>query len=67
MTRLRAREHDVEVARHLVHAALEAGRPFDAKQYLAALDQRDDVADLAGVRAELAQAIADAENTVPGA
>ena len=62
----RAKEHDPEVARHLVHAALEAGRPFDAKQYLAALEQRDDAADLADLRAELSQAIAAAERTVPG-
>ena len=63
----RAREHDPEVARHLVNAALEAGRPLEAKQYLAGLEQRDDAAQLTDLRAELAQAIANAEHTVPGA
>lgn len=62
----RAKEHDPEVARHLVYAALEAGRPLDAKQYLAALDQRDDVAQLADLRAELATAVAQAEQALPG-
>lgn len=63
----RVKEHDPEVARHLVNAALEAGRPIEAKQYLAALDQRDDAAELAELRAELTQAIAESEHTVPGA
>lgn len=62
----RAREHDPEVGRQLVHAALEAGRPLDAKQYLAALDQREDAAELAGLRAELARAIAESEQALPG-
>ena len=34
----RPREHDPEVARQLVLAAIEAGRPLEAKQHLAALD-----------------------------
>ncbi len=63
----RAKEHDPEVGRQLVHAALEAGRPFEAKQYLAALDSRDDAAALADLRAELAAAIAAADHAVPGA
>ena len=63
----RAREHDPEVARHLVNAALEAGRPLEAKQYLAALGEREDAAQLTALRAELAQTIAQAEHTVPGA
>jgi hypothetical protein len=63
----RAREHDPEVARHLVNAALEAGRPLEAKQYLTALGERDDAAQLTPLRAELAKTIADAEHPVPGA
>ena len=63
----RVKEHDPEVVRHLVLGAIEAGRPLEAKQYLAALDQRDDVADLAGLRSELAAAIAQAQQTLPGA
>jgi hypothetical protein len=57
----RAREHDPEVARQLVHAALEAGRPFDARQYLAALDALPNAGELSDLRAELTDAIADAE------
>jgi len=61
----RAREHDPEVARQMVQAAIEADRPLEAKQYLAALDQRDDAGRLTDLRAELAQTIADAEHKVP--
>ena len=63
----RAREHDPEVARHLVHAALAAGRPAEAKGYVAALEQREDAGHLADLRAELTLAIAESERTVPGA
>lgn len=57
----RAREHDPEVARHLVHAALEAGRPLEAHQHLAALDFYADQEAVAPLRAELAAAVNEAE------
>jgi hypothetical protein len=53
----RPREHVPENARQLVLAALEAGRPFDAKQHLAALDLYPDTTVVVPLRAELAQAI----------
>lgn len=62
----RVKEHDPDVARHLVNAALEAGRPLEAKQHLAALGQRDDAAQLAGLRAELGDAITRAEQPTAG-
>ncbi len=62
----RAREHDPEVGRQLVDAALEAGRPFEAKQYLAALDDRDDAEALSALRAQLAREIAESEQSLPG-
>lgn len=62
----RVREHDPEVGRQLVDAALEAGRPFDAKQYLAALEDRDDAEQLSALRAQLAREIAESEQSLPG-
>jgi len=62
----RVREQDPEVARQLVHAALEAGRPLEARQYLAALGQREDAAELSDLRDELAEVVAQAEQTLPG-
>ncbi|WP_159794795.1 hypothetical protein [Puerhibacterium puerhi] len=49
----RAREHTPEVGRHLVLAALEAGRPFDARQHLASLDLYPDAEAVARIKAEL--------------
>lgn len=49
----RAREHDLEVGRNLVLAALEAGRPDEAERHLAALDLHPDAAGAARLRAEL--------------
>ena len=60
------RDHDPEVARHLVLAAIEAGRPLDAKQHIMALDLYPDQAAVADLRTELARIVAEAEQTIPG-
>ncbi|PZR53710.1 hypothetical protein DNL40_06165 [Xylanimonas oleitrophica] len=57
----RAREHSPEVGRHLVLAALEADRAFEARQHLASLDMYPDAAAVAAVKAELERAIAEHE------
>ena len=57
----RPREHDPENARQLVLAAIEAGRTFDAKQHLAALDLYPDQKAIRSLRAELEQLITAAE------
>ncbi|ACZ31151.1 hypothetical protein Xcel_2133 [Xylanimonas cellulosilytica DSM 15894] len=54
----RAREHHPSVGRQLVLAALEADRPFEAKQHLANLDLYPDAAAISRLRPELEQAIA---------
>ncbi len=60
------REMNPEVARHLVHAAIEAGRPLDAKQYIASLDLYPDQVEVAGLRDELIHVLAQAEQSIPG-
>ncbi|WP_166435933.1 hypothetical protein [Cellulomonas shaoxiangyii] len=62
----RPREHDPEVARQLVRAAIEAGRPLDAKQHLASLDLFPDQKAIAGLRAELTRQVAESEQSIPG-
>ncbi|OJV58136.1 MAG: hypothetical protein BGO38_08025 [Cellulomonas sp. 73-145] len=62
----RPREHDPEVARELVLASIEAGRPLDAKQHLDALSLYPDQAAVQALRAELTQTIAEAEQALPG-
>lgn len=62
----RAREHDPEVGRQLIYAAIEADRPLDARQYLSALDQHPEADQFADLRAELTKAVAEAEQTLPG-
>jgi len=62
----RPQEHDPEVARQLVLAAIEAGRPLEAKQFVASLDLYPDAAAVAPLKAELTQAVARAEQTIPG-
>ncbi|MFI2752417.1 hypothetical protein ACGIF2_03165 [Cellulomonas sp. P22] len=57
----RPREHDPEVARQLVLAAVEAGRPLEAKQHLGSLDMYPDARAVASLRVELVEIIADAE------
>lgn len=63
----RPREQTPEVARHLVQAALEAGRPMEAKQHLQSLDYYPDQVAIAGLRADLARAVAQAEQRLAGA
>ena len=57
----RPREHDPEAGRHLVHAAVDAGRIAEARRYLESFEQFPDPERVAGVRAELERAIADAD------
>jgi hypothetical protein len=53
----RVREQTPKVAAQMVFAALEAGRPMDAKQHLAALDLHPKSATLDALRDELLQAV----------
>lgn len=62
----RVREHTPEIARHLVHAAIEAGRPMEARHHLQALDMHPDPAAVARIRPELEGVIARAEQRIPG-
>ena len=62
----RPREQTPEIGRHVVLAALEAGRPLEAKQHLRSLDLYPDQAAIAAMRAELSRAIARAEQQLPG-
>ncbi|MFE7507471.1 hypothetical protein [Promicromonospora sp. NPDC057488] len=61
----RVREHSPVVGKHLVLAALEAGRVFEAKQHLRALDLHPDSRTVKPLQEELAKAIAAAEQTTP--
>jgi hypothetical protein len=58
----RPREHDPDAGRHLVHAAVDAGRIAEARRYLASFDQFPDQERVAGVRAELERAITEADH-----
>ena len=62
----RPREHDPEVARQLVLASIEAGRPLEAKQHIAALDLYPDQKAVADLKGELARDVAHAQQTIPG-
>lgn len=62
----RPREHDPEVARQLVLASIEAGRPLEAKQHIAALDLYPNQRAVADLKSELARDVAHAEQTIPG-
>lgn len=53
----RVREHDPEVGRHLVLAALEAGRPDEAERQLAAIKAHPNQHATAQLRAELRAAL----------
>ena len=57
----RPREHDVEVGRQLVRAAVEAGRPGEARRMLDALSTHPDTAQVVAARAELEPLVAEAE------
>ncbi len=58
----RAREHDPEVGRHLVLAALDAGRLPEARQHLSSLELHPGTEQL---RAKLAREIAGHEQATP--
>lgn len=62
----RPREHDPEVARQLVLASIEAGRPLEAKQHIAALDLYPDQPAVQELRGELGRDLAHAEQNIPG-
>lgn len=62
----RVKEQPVGIARQLVLAAIEADRPMDAKQYLAALDLHPDRSAVERIRPELDSVIAQAEQRIPG-
>ncbi|MCL3860673.1 hypothetical protein [Actinotalea sp. K2] len=62
----RVRDHRPEVARHLVLAAIEAGRPMDARHHLQALDLHPDTKAVAPLKAELAQLVAQADTAASG-
>ena len=63
----RAREHPPEVGRHLVLAALEADRMFEARQHLESISLNPDTAAVAPIKAELEQVIAAQERHTSGA
>ena len=63
----RPREHDVEAGRHLVHAAVEAGRMGEARRHLEALSLHPDQGRVAPLRAELEREIAAADRRRPKA
>ena len=62
----RPREHTVEAGRHLVHAAVDAGRIGEARRHLEALSEHPDKGRVAPVRAELERAIAEADQQRQG-
>jgi hypothetical protein len=62
----RVRDQLPDVARQLVLAAIEAGRPLEARHHLDALDLHPDKAAVARLRPELEQLIAQADQGIPG-
>lgn len=61
----RVREHSPVVGKHLVLAALEADRVFEARQHLRALEMHPDTKAVRPLRDELEKAIAAAEQSSP--
>ncbi|TNM67225.1 hypothetical protein FHN55_11740 [Streptomyces sp. NP160] len=61
----RPKEHDPEVGRQLVQAALEAGRTSEARRYLESFAQYPDQARAGRVRADLERAVAEASARRP--
>ncbi|MGZ4611967.1 MAG: hypothetical protein ACXV1K_02165 [Kineosporiaceae bacterium] len=57
----RPRDHDVEVGRQLVRAAVEARRPGEARRMLDTLSTHPDTAQVVAARAELEPLVAEAE------
>ncbi|GHG51174.1 hypothetical protein GCM10011331_14480 [Flavimobilis marinus] len=62
----RAREHNPEVGRQLVLAAIEAGRPFEARHHLDSLGLHPDASAVAAIRTELEPHVKAAEDASPG-
>src|SRR6478609_466107 len=54
------KDHDPEIARQLVLASIEAGRPLEAKQHIRSLDLYRDQRAVAGLREELVLEVAQA-------
>lgn len=63
----RPKEHTPKVGEHLVHAALEADRPFEARQHLKSLDYYRDQRAVAALRTELEPLVVQAESRTAGA
>ncbi len=63
----RPKEHTPKVGEHLVHAALEADRAFEARQHLKSLDFYRDQRSIAGLKADLGALVAQAESRTAGA
>lgn len=57
----RPREHTVQAGRHLVHAAVEAGRISEARRHLEVLAEHPDTTQVEPLRAELERAITEAD------
>lgn len=62
----RVKEQTPEIARHLVHAAIEADRPLEARHHLRSLELHPDAVAVARLKAELEPAVARAEQQIPG-
>ena len=62
----RPKEHIPAVGEHLVHAALEAERPWEARQHLRSLDLYPHQREIAGLRTELEGLVARSEQAMPG-
>jgi hypothetical protein len=63
----RPREHTPAVGEHLVHAAIEADRPHEARQHLRSLDYYPDQRAIAQMKADLELLVAGAESRTTGA
>jgi hypothetical protein len=59
----RPRDHDVEAGRHLVAAAIDAGRLSEARRHLKALAEHPDTGRVEQLRRELEEALARADRT----
>ena len=57
----RPREHVVEAGQQLVHAAVDAGRPGEARRFLESLDSHPDTAAAEASRADLLRVVEEAE------
>lgn len=63
----RPREHNPQVGAHLVRAALEADRTFEARQHLQSLEMYPDQRSIADLKAELDALVTRAEQQTAGA